>query len=379
MHEGVRILREALDTGDPEVVLDVTERAIASAMKVILRADDSSGIIGDACRNLLDLHPRAAALASRPYPRLVDWMIGFQFDNPCDYFTIDPVAYAPALGELGMAAYRRRLDELRARFAPRPSEDERWSGPHAHEWFTLDHNAQRLAVLDHDIAAIIATHARDRRIAAWLQDTAEAFEEIGMIDLAIDWARQATDFNDGHQSQKAAQLWCRLLAEHRPDELLPARLEVFRRWPSSSTAAQLHACAGEAWPDFRDEVLATLSTRPRDAVLFTQLTLTDLPAAWDLAHTLGLQDDQTWSDLAKGYQKVDPLAVLPVLTRLVDHDLVHADAGNYRTAARRLATMRRIASGTDHAAQVDTLIADLRHAHRRRPRLQQEFDRAGLP
>ncbi|WP_301150393.1 hypothetical protein [Mycobacterium simiae] len=31
-----------------------------------------------------------------------------------------------------------------------------------------------------------------RSEAVWLQDTAEAFEEIGQTDLAIDWATQAT-------------------------------------------------------------------------------------------------------------------------------------------------------------------------------------------
>ncbi len=54
------------------------------------------------------------------------------------------------------------------------------------EWFTLDWNAQRLAVFDHDVDAIIRTHARDRKVAPWFEDTAEAFEEIGEVDLAID-------------------------------------------------------------------------------------------------------------------------------------------------------------------------------------------------
>ncbi|MGH3267217.1 MAG: hypothetical protein ACRDNS_35140 [Trebonia sp.] len=33
----------------------------------------------------------------------------------------------------------------------------------------------------------------------------------------------------------------------------------------------------------------------------------------------------------------------------------------------------------DHEVEVDWFIAELREANRRRPRLQQEFDRAGLP
>ena len=197
MHEAVAILEKAAETEDPAVVFAVTQKAIASALKVIMRADDSSGIIGDACQALLDLHPKVAARAKPPVAKLVDWMMAFQFDNECDYFHLDPVAYAPALGEKGMASYRAKLADVEARLGPRPSEEERWTAAHSHDWFTLDWNAQRLAVLDRDVEAIIRTHARDRKVAAWLQDTAEALAEIGEFDLAIDWARQALDVGPG--------------------------------------------------------------------------------------------------------------------------------------------------------------------------------------
>jgi hypothetical protein len=379
MQVAVARLREAVGTEDPKDVRDVTERAIASALKVIMRADDSSGIIGDAVRELLDLHPGVVLAGEVPFPKLVDWMIRFQFDDPCDFFSIDPVAYAPALGEVGVAAYRRRLDGLREQYGPRPPEDQRWSGPHAHEWFVLDWNARRLAVLDHDIDAIIATHARDRRVAAWLEDTAEAFEEIGEVALAIDWARQAAEFDRGHQSLKASARWCRLLAEHRPEELVPARSWVFQRWPSSSTAAELYRALGPQWPEHRQAVLARLAGRPADAVGFALRTLQDPGLAWELAHRLELQEDRAWSDLARAYERIDPVAVLPVLARLVAHELVATGAEHYRIAARHLVRMRRIAAGTDEAEGVDALIAELREANRRRPRLRQEFDRAGLP
>lgn len=81
----------------------------------------------------------------------------------------------------------------------------------------------------------------------------------------------------------------------------------------------------------------------------------------------------------KGYEKIDPLAVLPIYQRLVENELVEAGAQHYRLAARRLAKMRKLTAGSDSAADVDVLIAQLRDTHRRRPRLQQEFDRAGLP
>jgi tetratricopeptide (TPR) repeat protein len=379
MHEAVTILRQAAESDDPAVVFTVTQKAIASAMKVIMRADDSSGIIGDACRALLDLHPKAATQAKAPVAKLVDWMITFQFDNECDYFTLDPVAYAPALGDKGMASYRAKLTDLEARLGPRPPEDERWTTAHSHDWFTLDWNAQRLAVLDRDVEAVIRTHARDRRVAAWLQDTAEALAEIGEFDLAIDWARQALDVGPAHQSLKAGEYWCTLLAEHRPEDLLAARLELFRRWPSSSTAAYLYRDAGQAWPQHRDEVMQRLAASPRDAVLFALLSLKDVHYAWELANSLALDDDRTWSDLVKAYEKVDPLAVLPVLNRLVLRELVETGAQHYQIAARRLKKMRKIAANSEHATEIDQFIAELRLANRRRPRLQQEFDRADLP
>ena len=380
MHAAVDILESSIPTTDPVEIYSVAHKALASAIKVIARADDSSGIIGDACRRLLDLHPKAAAAANLTPGKLVEWMLRFQFDGDVDYFELDPVAYAAALGESGMVSYRERLSTIEAGLGPRPSQHERWTSSHAHEWFTLDWNARRLAVLDHDIDAIIRTHARDRKVAAWLEDTAEAFEEIGEIGLAIDWAKQATDFNRGHQSLKAADYWCRLLQDHRPGEALDARAYVFGRWPSSSTAARLHKTAGMRWNDYVDEVAATLAAAsPSDAVLFALLTLKDAHSAWHLAHSLPLDSDHTWAELIKAYEKIDPLAVLPIHQRLVENELLNAGAQHYRVAARRLAKMRKLAAGNDAAGQVDILIADLRETHRRRPRLQQEFDRAGLP
>ena len=158
----------------------------------------------------MDLHPRAAALAKPPVAKLVDWMMKFQFHNDCDYFTIDPVAYAPALGEPGIAAYRSKLAEVESGLGARPTEQTRWTSPHSHDWLTLDLNAQRLAVLDRDVEAIIRTHARDRQGRAWMLDTAEALAEIGEFDLALDWARQALDIGPGHQSLKAGEFWCAL-------------------------------------------------------------------------------------------------------------------------------------------------------------------------
>ena len=379
MHEALDVLEAARSTTDTIEFYKVVKAALASAIKVIARADDSSGIIGDACRRLLALHPQAAAAAAVSPGKLVDWMIAFQFNGDVDYFEIDPVDYAPALGETGMDTYRARLEAIRESVGPEPPESERWTAPHRHERWVLEWNDRRLAVFDRNAEAIIRTHARDRKVAAWLHDTAQAFEEIGEIDLAIDWARQASEHNTGHQALKAANYWCELLARHHPTELLATRRVVFQRWPSSSTAAQLYRDAGESWHDHRDDVLATLSARPDQAVIFTLSTLNDPHLAWEQAASLPLHDDHTWAQLATAYETIDPLAVLPIHQRLVEHELANTGAQHYRQAATRLARMRALATGTDQAFIVDEFIAALRDTHRRRPRLQQEFDRAHLP
>lgn len=137
MHEAVDVLEAAIPGTDAAEVYTVTHKAFTSAITVIARADDSSGIIGDACRRLLALHPKTAAQAGVPSGRLVDWMMKFQFEGEVDYFELDPVAYAPALGGPGMVAYRARLGEVRARLVrrftsrrwPRRRPGPGWSRP----------------------------------------------------------------------------------------------------------------------------------------------------------------------------------------------------------------------------------------------------------
>ncbi|WP_308165208.1 DUF6880 family protein [Nocardia noduli] len=393
MHEAVDVLDAAVGTEDPATVFAVTQKALASALTVIARVDDSSGIIGDAVRRLLCLHAATAATAKPSVARLVAWMMKFQFDSDVDYFELDPVAYAPALGDEGIALYRNELGKVAAELGLRPTqfrpgsdagllaedEDRQRRAHDHHVRFTLGWNARRMAVLDRDVDAIIATHSRDRAVAAWLTDTSVALAEIGEFNLAIDWAKQATDFGTGHQSSAAGDHWCALLARHRPDEELAARLEVFRRWPSSSSAARLYACAGDSWPQHCRDVLDRLSSNPRDAVQFTLSTLRDPELAWQLAHSLDLHSADVWNRLATAYEKVDPLAVLPVLTDLVTTELAETGAGHYRVAAKYLKRMRVLAAGTEKRSEVDQLVIELRETHHRRPRLQQEFDRAGLP
>lgn len=385
MHAAVDLIEDAISAGrPPKDVHDVTHRALNSALTVIRRSDDSGGIIGDACRRLLELHPRTAAAAQTASGRLVDWMIKFTFENEVDYFELDPVAYAPALGDKGMAAFRARVEEYRDKYGEEPADS--WQlhdlDPGVrHGWFVIEHLDQRLAVHDRDVEAIIRTHVRDGKVPAWLEDAAKALAEIGQTELAIEWARKAMDHpGASHQAAKAAEYWCALIAEHHPDQYIAARREVFDRWPTADTAIHLHRAAGDLWSDVEIHVYATLAPRPRQAVLLA-LHLGQTQRAWDLAHELDLADTDVLESLAAAYESIDPVAVLEIHRRLVVDELDRgAKAAHYRRAAQRLQRMRTIAAPyPDAIAHVNELVSSLREDHKNRPRLQQEFDKVGLP
>lgn len=388
MHVGVDILQTALDQPNllaPQYggampnahdVYQVTHRALKSAMRVIARADDSSGIIGDACRRLLELHPRAAARAEVPAVKLADWMFDFHFDDEVDYFELDPVAYAPALGSRGLQRLHERVENLRREFGSAPAAGTASGYDHREHllrWFD-----QRFAVLDRDIEAIIRTHLRDGRVAAWVEDVAKAFEEIERDDLAIEWAERAALFDLGHQSRRAADRWWRLLTTHRPLDLPRAARTIFDRWPSAGTGERLMETAGR---DTLDHVLASLESNPRELVRFQLESLRNPRAAWAAAHRLDLTDDRVWADLAKAYLAIDAFAAIRVQLRLVVATLVVADTTKYRPAARELSRIRTSAStsGAEALAAVDDELADLRDRYRRRPSLLAALDRAKLP
>lgn len=378
MHDAIDLIEAAMVSADPEEVFDAIDRGISSAVSVIARADDSSGMIGGACERLLQLHPPAAAAARVAPVDLIDWMINFQFAGDVDYFRIDPVAYAPALGELGMRKYRLQLNTIADGLGPRPDEfvlGENWAA-----WSTLDWNAQRLAVYDRDAAAIIQIH-QDPHNPAWgMHQTARAFAEIEQWDAAIEWARAGAESSADLSAFQSAVCWAELIAKHQPDELRAVRQQIFECWPNAATATDLYRAVGKKeWPHWRETVLVALEPSPREAVQFALKGLKDRDLAWQLAHRLDLTDAATWSDVVKAYEKVDPLATVPIHRLLVEDALEVTDARRYRPAARRLARMLSITEGSTAHDDVLALIGGLRQTYRRRRRMIEEFDSAGLP
>lgn len=389
MSQGTHLLRLAVE--HPEALEDqgirkpsahelyvTVDKALASALRVIARADDSAGIIGDACREILALHPVAAARDPQLDPlKLADRV--YEFDvhpTPVDFFEFDPVAYAPALGERGVARLRGRVEAFCAGV---PSADPADGFADSHHRFMVEWFAQRFAVLDRDVEAIIRTHALDGRVAVRFTHTSEAFEEIGRFDLAIEWAQKAATFDRGLQAAQAEGRWMRLLREHDPAGLEEAARILFDRRPTAGTGGRLVAVVGDAAVP---EVEAALSAQPEELSRFQLDAMGDPARAWRTAQDADLRSAFLWRDLANAYLPIDPVAALPCLVELVEWDLEDANTRKYRPAAKELVRIRTaaLASGDSRAvAIVDDGVAWIRDAYRRRPSLVAALDRARLP
>ncbi|WP_155838770.1 DUF6880 family protein [Arthrobacter castelli] len=391
-NEGARALRLAATAGDAAAVLPYVQKAISSMVRVVLRADDSDGSIGGIIGNLLELHAEVASIAPPPASKLVAWLIKFQFDGTQDFFTIDIVRYAGALGNKGMAKYRDELHKIAESLPPEPTREEE----HAirpvfgnsdayeemitarHNRFLLNFNAQRLAVVDGDADAVIARYGGDQNMAYQMRETAAALAEIGHIEQALTFARRGAAMEPWHQADQAAELWCTLVAEHRPDELAPAHREVFDHRPTSSAASRLRKAMGSEWPQAEPEVLAALESRPRDLVLFLLLDLDDPQRAWDAAQRLAPADIDVLTRVVDAYGEVDPGAVIPTLRELIESDLAVADARNYRSAVKRMRKLRKFSAAAGQPEMCREYILSLLEEHRNRPRFVREVDRAGL-
>ena len=374
----VELLEAAFPATDPGAMFDVVDEALGHAVGLLSLDDAQSSSAIDVCTRLLELHPTVAEAARVPVAELIDWMVEFQFNDEIGIFALDVVAYAPALGDIGLRRYRDRLTALEPELLHRP---DAVSAP---EWRkNFAYARHRFGVLDRDEDAIMGNLDGDRTVAQQWRNVAEAYDTLGEVGLAIDWAKRAVASDaDSRDARSAADYWCELLEEHHPDQVLTARRWVFERWPSHSSAAALHRSAGSYWPSLRDEVVDALARADAGgAVLFVLRTLRDVRGAWELAHErdLPMAWIEVWSDLVGEFERLDPLATLPVQRAIVESDLALTAVRFYRRGAARLAHMRELAAGTGEEERVEAWIGEFRAKYPRRPRLQVEFDAAGLP
>lgn len=64
----VPLLTDLVDGGQPTASITLIEDAFGRVNRLLVRADDSSGMLGNIAHDLLDLHVRACNQGARPTP-----------------------------------------------------------------------------------------------------------------------------------------------------------------------------------------------------------------------------------------------------------------------------------------------------------------------
>lgn len=372
--EAEPLLRLLADrAGRPSVeLLENVERAVTLTVRTILRSDDSSGAQGDQIQRLLDLHAEiaagvAGALTPRQRRRLACWLHRFAFSDQQDFFEVDVDRYANALGDDGVAEYRRLVDA-----------SARTAGEHD---FSVRYARGRLAILDRDPDRIVAVIGEGMGNQHLVLRVVEALDEAGLPDLAVQHAEGGLGLA---HSPHAAALVQRLVDDATThgdsDRVLTLRRDAFDRDPSRRTLAELReaAEAAGAWQAEAATAEQRLAeTRPWDWIGVLLGAGRD-EEAWAFAVAHPDAAGGQWETLCARRARTSPAETVPHYERLVTETLTTTGRASYVTTARLLVRLRAVctAAGTPGAfAEFMTATAE---ANRRRPTCIDEFVRAGL-
>jgi len=361
----VAALAEAVEAGPSRELVELLQRAVGHVVKVILRADDSNGMIGDLARDLLELHAQACRPGVADPVKLAKWMVRFCFVDQ-DFFELDVVRYAPGLGDKGIAAYRKEV-------AVRSAGSDRFGARYA---------AERLAVLDRDVDALVEMLGGDLSSPYHYLRVAEAMVELDSPVDALRWATEGIERTSGWQVAKLYDLAAELLAD-RGDvaAVLELRRSQHARMPSSTTYGFLRAAAeASEWAVLRAGAREVLGARDRGGLVDVLLADGEPDAAWALATGEPAWEvgEHRWERLAEARASSHPGDAMAVWFRLVDEVLVTADKRAYQAAVRYLKAAKKAAVAADALVEFEVRVAGLRETHRRRPSLIARLDKAGF-
>lgn len=358
-------LEAAVEASPSRELVELLQRAVGHVVKVIMHADDSDGVIGDLARDLLALHARACDAGVVDPVKLAACMVKFRFTDQ-DFFEADPVRYASALGEDGLAAYRAAVAAHRGG-----------------DSFAVRYARERLAILDGDVDAILKLLGGDLTNPYQFIRVAEAMAELGLEDEVLTWSTRGIARTNGWQISQLYDLACGVHARHgEPLEVLAPRRAQHERMPSSSTYRALRTAAEalDAWPLEQDAARTTLQRADSRGFVDALLGDGEIELAWSVADAAP-QDalgSDLWIRLAESSERDRPADALVVYQRIADEVLERADRRAYRSAARILQRAKGAAQAADMLDEFGEYLARLREQHRRRPTLIAILDKAGL-
>lgn len=238
-------LEALLDEGPAERLLEPLRRTLTLLRDIQESADDGAGALLGASQRAADLYARACSEGHPDGPELARWLAQFRSES-----MVAPMlgleAFAPALGDAGLAAYRTAV-----------ATQHRQRG-RAHPEGRREIERMVLELADHDgdveTAVAVLGHTDNPPYGAMLArlDAVGRIDEaLRVVDLAVAAGRVSLRRNgllDEARLLDPGDVGFRYLAAGRPDDALRALRGVFQREPSD---ASYQALLGSTLPGRR--------------------------------------------------------------------------------------------------------------------------------
>lgn len=367
------LLSRQVDTHPTQQLVDLLQRAIKHVLAVIHRADDD-GLIGSVLDDLYGLHVQACADGRPDQKKLATWLVKHSFD-PDTFHPPDPVEYADALGEKGIALYRsavlKQLDGA--------DEADRYSTVLSHGRYAVE----RLAVIDRDPEAVIASYRHIER-ASWRElEIARALREIDRDDLALEHARAGLATGEAFDRPKLVTLTAAILADTGDLDALHALRVADHEFRADRTSYAALCDASSSlgrWEADRPAAIVTLGRRNVRELVAVLLEEGRVDEAWDTyraATDLTLWE-KDYLALVAARAKAHPGDAVDAYLALADKELLTSDRRHYEQAIRHAKNALEPAKRADRTRDVVEHVRAWRETHKRRPSLLQLLDRARL-
>ncbi len=406
--EVVDSLHDLLAAGFAAQVVDLCEHALACLEDALSSVDDSDGQMTDIRDRLYELH-HAACVVAQPDPvALAERLCAWELRSEWEMFFGAAAVYADVLGDAGLAAYRRRAEEVWARTPPLAPGD----GP---EFFTgrfaIAHVMETLARLSGDIEELVAVKARDLSSPYSYVEIAEIYRDAGHHDETLAWTeRGVAAFPECLDARLLEILAEEYEGRGRGDEAVLVMWSLLQRHPVLDSYQRLkaHAVKAGAWSAWRSKALDCLRgadtpgpdgapnlvgmgdaaglgswrTRSfvgwpvgRSRIVEALLWEGDADRAWHEAVAGGCST-RLWMQLAAVRAVDHPGDALPVYVRQVERLIDQKNRRGYEEAVELMLVVRELTARLGRDDEFSEYLATLRSEHKRKRSLMTLLDQA---